>query len=321
MILQGIDFGHVFLASGALNFFGEGWPYHRLYKIMPGFDFSGATFISKTTTLYQRAGNMPLTAELQPKQLMPGCIKVYPLRGVVLNSVGLSGPGAETLFGLDRWQKIQKPFLLSFMAIDTTPKKREEEIRIFTDLLRRALPDFLTSIGLEINISCPNTQHNPNELIKEAVSQLEIASKLKIPLAVKLNVLASPYAVKEICDSGLCDGIECSNTIPWGQLPSKIHWHDLFGTTTSPLVNLGGGGLSGWPLVDIVADWIKDVRDIGITIPIIAGGGIGCRGSYMQDILRHKEAGSNGIVIGTAMMIRPWRIRKIIDLCNEVFHS
>ncbi|OGY95774.1 MAG: hypothetical protein A2543_01265 [Candidatus Komeilibacteria bacterium RIFOXYD2_FULL_37_8] len=319
MILQGIDFGNVFLASGALNFFGEGWPYHRLYKIMPGFDFSGATFISKTTTLYQRTGNMPLTANLQPKQLMPVCIKVYPFRGVVLNSVGLSGPGVQVLLNLNQWQKIQEPFLLSFMAVDTTPQKREEEIRIFTDLLRQALSDFLTPIGLEINISCPNTQHNPNELIKEVVSQLEIASKLRIPLMVKLNVLASPHAVKEICDSGLCDGIECSNTIPWGQLPDLVHWNDLFGVTISPLAKLGGGGLSGWPLVEIVTDWIKRVRDTGITIPIIAGGGIGCRRDYRQGILAHQEAGANGISIGTAMMIRPWRIRKIIDFGNKVF--
>lgn len=319
MILQSIDFGNVFLASGALNFFGEGWPYHKLYKMIPGFDFSGATFISKTSTLYQRAGNMPLTVELQPKQLMPSCIKVYPFRGVVLNSVGLSGPGIKALLELDKWQRLRKPFLLSFMAVDATPEKREEEVKIFTDLLGQAMADFSTQVGLEINISCPNTQHNPSELIREAVSQLEIASKLGIPLVIKLNILASSDAVKEICNSGLCDAIECSNTIPWGQIPEVISWHDLFDTTTSPLAHLGGGGLSGWPLIEIVADWIKRVRDVGIALPIIAGGGIGCRWSYEQDILAYKKAGADGIAIGTAMMLRPWRIRRIVDFSSQIF--
>lgn len=61
MNLRGINF-FIFVASGALNFFGEGWRFHKLYKrIFPkGFDFSGATFVSKTTTLNERKGNMEL---------------------------------------------------------------------------------------------------------------------------------------------------------------------------------------------------------------------------------------------------------------------
>jgi hypothetical protein len=31
MKLQGIDFGNVFVASGALNFFGEGWKHHAKF--------------------------------------------------------------------------------------------------------------------------------------------------------------------------------------------------------------------------------------------------------------------------------------------------
>ena len=63
-------FGRVFTASGTLNFFGDGWPYHKVYKKLFGeeFDFHGATFISKTTTYSSRIGNMFLKDNLQPSQ-------------------------------------------------------------------------------------------------------------------------------------------------------------------------------------------------------------------------------------------------------------
>ena len=37
--LKNINFGTIFVASGTLNFFGEGWPYHRLsavYSVLSG---------------------------------------------------------------------------------------------------------------------------------------------------------------------------------------------------------------------------------------------------------------------------------------------
>ena len=45
IVLKGIDFGCVF-AAGTLNFFGNGWPYHKIYcALFDGFDFTGATLI------------------------------------------------------------------------------------------------------------------------------------------------------------------------------------------------------------------------------------------------------------------------------------
>ena len=41
--LRGVSLGSVVTASGALNFFGQGWPYHQYYKFVPGFGFKGIT--------------------------------------------------------------------------------------------------------------------------------------------------------------------------------------------------------------------------------------------------------------------------------------
>lgn len=316
IVLRGIDFGCVFTASGTLNFFGNGWPYHWLYKkLFQGFNFTGAAFISKTTSLEPRQGNMPLDYRFQPKEFFPDCVKVKFFKGVVLNAVSLSGPGAKELLRYDYWQRKTKPFLISFMAVGETKKNRIEETRSFIFLLKEELDFFYEKVGLEINVSCPNTEHNSAELASEAIDYLRIASLLKIPLVVKLNVLVSNETVKRIVDSGLCDAIDISNTIPWGQLPERIDWKELFGSEKSPLARFGGGGLSGKPLLPIVAERIKDFRKAGITLPIIGGGGILSKNGV--NVL--KEAGADGVSIGVVSILRPWRVKGIIDYANKVF--
>lgn len=316
IILRGIKFGSVFVASGTSNYFGDGWPYHKIYKFLfPEFDFTGATLITKTTTFEPRIGNMPLGRGYQPKEFLPKCIKVKFSRGVVLNAVGLSGPGAEVLLREGKWQKITKPFLISFMAVGKTKEDRIEEMSRFVFLLKGELPFFHSKIGLEINISCPNTQHNPLELANEAISYLVIASALGIPLILKLNVLVSDEAVKKITDTGLCDAIDISNTIPWGQLPERINWKKLFGSNMSPLAHLGGGGLSGKPLLPIVCDKIKSLRRVGIRLPIIGGGGI----LHKNDVALIKKAGADAVSIGVVSILRPWRVKGIIDHANKIF--
>lgn len=316
MKLQGIEFGNVFTASGALNFFGEGWKHHRILKTLPGFNLNGATFVSKTTTLNRREGNMKLDANLQPVSLFPDCVRVYPIKKVILNSVGLSGPGAEPLFARGLWQKRTEPFLISFMATADTKEERLNEAKGFAKILARELPGFSAKIGLENNISCPNTSHDPSLLVGDAVDQLKVFADLDIPKVIKVNVLTPIEAIAEIAASGLCDAVTVSNTIPWGQLPEKINWQRIFGSTESPLKHLGGGGLSGCPLLPIVAEWIYRVRESGIMIPIIGGGGILKKSDV--DLLYHK--GASAVMIGSVTMLRPWRVKGIIERSDQVFN-
>ena len=110
LILQGIDYGPVQAASGAQGWFGEGYWYH---KWVPGLNWKGCTFVSKTTTLHARKGNMEVDERGRAKRLLPKCIVVKMRKGVVLNSVGLSGPGAEALFMMGGLQRRMRPFFLS----------------------------------------------------------------------------------------------------------------------------------------------------------------------------------------------------------------
>jgi dihydroorotate dehydrogenase len=312
-----IKFGRVSIASGTQGFFGEGYWYHPILHPF-GLDFDGADFAAKTTTFSYNKGFMPLDQNFTPRALFPDCIKVYPLKGLALNAVGLSGPGAKTLFEMGIWQERTKPFWLSFMAIGKTKAERIRELREYVALLKKYLPEFLGPVGLQINYSCPNTQHALEELLHEIWEGLTIAAELGIPLMPKLNILASPEAVRDISQHPNCDAVCISNTIPYGELFDRIPWKKWFGSSLkdkSPLAKYGGGGLSGKPLLPLLLEWIRKARAIGLTKPINAGGGI----VSLPDAISVFEAlgsDNDSIALGSIAFLRPWRVKKIIDAVN-----
>jgi len=329
MILKNTDYGNCFLASGSLNFFGDGWSYDERYKkYFSGFKevIETTTFVAKTTTFYPRPGNMPFDEQtLQPKEFKPKCIKVYPLKGAVLNAVGLSGPGAENLFKREKWQAFKRPFFISFMAsgeryieehgvITVKTIDKLKETNMFVDLLAEKLSCFDSPVGLQINVSCPNTKHDTKQLAKEAINYLEVCAKLKLPIDLKINVLMQTEIVREIEASGLCDMLTLSNTIPYGTSNLGIDW-SKFSRKDSPLANMGGGGLSGPPIFQTVLRRIRELREAGISMFIKGSGGI----SKVDDVDRMKLAGANAIEIGTVLILRPWRALDIVNRAKNVF--
>lgn len=320
MKLRGIEFGHIMAASGMQGFFGEGYWFHRF---VPGLNFRGCTFVSKTTTLHAREGNMPLRDDgITPKEWFPQCIHVSPADGVVVNSVGLSGPGALALFSSGRWQMRRKPFMISFMSIKKKPEERLQELREFVRLCLVYFPGMNAPVGLQINFSCPNVGVTHSGLVEEVGEALEIASVLNVPLMAKLVLTLPVEQAAAIAESPYCDALCVTNTVRYGDLPGQIHWIYMPGEGKSPLMNLDPenpdptrGGLSGWPLLRLNAKWIEDLRKTGCTIPINAVGGIMRR----KDVQVYKDAGADSVSIGSVAMLRGWRVRGIIKKANKVF--
>lgn len=309
MRLRGINFGHVLNSSGARNFDGSGWWYHRW---APGLDYTGTTFVAKTTTLHPRAGNMPLEG-LQPRDRLPDCIRVYPWKGMALNAVGLSGPGAEALLQKDVWHEQERPFFLSFMSIAASKAERLSELRQFILLLGRYLP-FKAPVGLQLNFSCPNVGLDPQKLVDEMKESLDLADILNIPLVPKISAAFPQRVMWDLEDDGApFDALSVSNTIPWGQLPNRIPWKKLFGTNTSPLARYGGGGLSGAPLLPIVVDWIRACRGTDFKKPIIGGGGI----LSIPDADQMIDAGADAVELGSMAMFRSWRFQGVVRHVNR----
>ena len=309
MKLKGIEFGKVLGASGVQGFFGEGYWFHKYLKPF-GLDFRNMTFVAKTTTLNQRDGNMPLRGNFTPREWMPKCIYVNHLRGIALNSVGLSGPGTRALFAATRWQMRQKPFFISFMSVEKTAKERLYELTVFVDIIKSYLPRFRAPVGLQINYSCPNAGVHIDGLLQEAEEGLSIASKLGIPLMPKFSVVLHPKVAREIAKHPACDAICISNTVPYGQMPDKIDWQKLFGPY-SPLDNYGGGGLSGKLLLPLLLEWLEEARNIGLEKPINAGGGILC----LKDAKKVMGL-ADSIFLGSIAFLRPWRVANIVRTIN-----
>lgn len=312
MKLRGIDFGNVLGASGVQGFFGEGYWFHNLWWLF-GLDFTGMTFVAKTMTFLPRKGNMSLTWNHTPQNLFPQCVKVKFLRGVMLNSVGLSNPGINMLLATGKWQERTKPFLLSIMSLADTTKERLEEFRIMVDMIGLYKDRFSAPFGLQINLSCPNTEHNPSELIDESAKVLEIASTLGMPLMPKYSIAsATIQSVLQLNDNPSCDAICVSNTLPFGW--KGVDWQNVWGSNVSPLAKLGGGGLSGKTLRPLVCSWIRRLREAGFTKPINGGGGILC----LKDVEHYHNAGASSIFLGSVAVLRPWRVKAIIKQANNL---
>lgn len=329
--LRGVNFGSVFNTAGARNFFGEAdkiggdWRQHKPFHLIPGYDWNGVTFISKTTTLGERSGNLDLHSDLQPKKFLPSCIYVDWFKGVALNDISLSGPGAVALLNLNSWQNFTEPLLISFMSAAETAKDRLKETTAFCGIIKRLRYRFKVRFGLEFNDSCPNAGHDPQVLITEAAKKLRAARQIlpDVPIFWKINALTSPWEVKEVIDTGYGDAISVSNTIPWLQNATwtskpetQIDWLALFGDPISPLERRGfsKGGLSGWPLINLVVEWVTVARQIGITLPIKAEGGI----QKKNDISRLAVVGANAIGLGSVSFLRPWRLKGLINYGNSV---
>lgn len=314
-------FGPVWGASGVQGFFGEGYWYQELFaRYIPGYSFRGVTFVAKTATAEPQAGNMPLNEDgISPREKRPSCIKVglwQILWGVMLNAVGLSNIGIASLIDKGRWQEISEPFMISIMAVGRTRGDREAEMRAIVQKLATIIPTLKTVVAVQLNVSCPNTEHavEANAFVVETLSLLSILSTLGVPVFVKVNALAKVGDVKRISHHGACSGFIVSNTIPWAAIPTGMKYL-FFGSRTSPLASLGGGGLSGWPLRRMVCKWVRAARAADIKKHINAGGGIfGLFGVWSV-----YRAGADSISLGSIAAVRPWMLGPTIAFARWLF--
>jgi dihydroorotate dehydrogenase (NAD+) catalytic subunit len=312
MRLRGVEWGHVLNASGARGFTGEGYWFHELLQPL-GLRYGGSTFVTKTTTLMRRPGNMPLDEDSQPLALWPDCIVVKPWSGVVLNAVGLSGPGAKEILKRLSVRRDVSRVVVSFMSVENDSKARVSEALSFVQMFESFVEEKRAeNVALQVNFSCPNVGLDTSHLVEEVAQVLDGTVKLGVATMIKLNALVPPETACDLAKHAGCDAVVCSNTIPWGQRPDAIDWKCLFGST-SPLNKYGGGGLSGKPLLPIVEEWIRRAMEAGMSKPLVGGGGILCP----ADADRLLDAGASAIELGSVSILRPWRVASIIAHVNQ----
>jgi dihydroorotate dehydrogenase len=323
-LIGGIKVAPVLPMSGAVSFFREiPWPHHEQLKKLFGkwFTFVGTTFVAKTTTVGPRVGNMPMKEDgITPKERKPKCIILNVwnwLLGVMLNAVGLSGPGAEALFAMGYWQRYTENFMLSFMSVEKDMELRLAEFERYLIILVKYLPQFIARIILQANMSCPNVKMEKKSddlLYRECLGFLDLALRYipGVPILFKINVFMSPDVMVRLQDHPSFGGVCVSNTLPWDSLKWWQKWlyfpSSIF-TGKSPLHHLGGGGVSGTPLRSLVEEWVWKARRAGFTRHINAGGGI----QHRKHVTRMKFAGADSVSIGAVFNLRPWRLLGIIE--------
>lgn len=313
MRLRGIEFGSALSASGTQGFFGEGYWFHKPFEKAGLLSFDDATFVAKTVTLLGNKGNMKLNSDSSPKLWFPSCIKANPLSGNMLNSVGLSNFGLGYYLGDGQWQKRDRPFWISLMSLAPTSEKRLSEFELMAEMLSLYQNDFSAPFGIQINLSYPNTEHDPSEIMKEAEAILNILNSIGVPLMLKYSIATAPIpAIMKLNDNPYCDAICVSNTLPYNW--EGIDWNKAWGSEVSPLADLGGGGLSGKALRPLVCRYIALLRESGFTKPINGGGGIFCQ----EDVRKYYHAGASSIFIGSVAVLAPWQVKPIITTANNL---
>lgn len=315
-----IRFQRVQCASGTRGFFGEGYSFHKLTRP----DFRGTTLVGKTMTLRLRLdpskkqGNMPLKADgITPAEFYPRCIVARPWTGAAVNAVGLSNPGAERIWATGRYQALAEPFIVSVMGLGDTLEERMREMRDLVDILAGKIDACKSPFGVEYNIWCPNVRH-ADDAVGETLRALDMLGELDLPVFVKIACTISVDKAATIAQHPAVTGIVCSNTVAWDDLRTLgIELWQYFGTDVSPLAHLGGGGVSGEPIRELVLTWLDDARRFGFPKPITGCGGIRCA-DHARD---HIRAGVSAVQIGSMTFTAPHRVASTIAGAFECFSS
>ncbi len=330
LTLRGVRYESVIDAAGVRNFHKKGYQFHLLFCLF-GLRFYGSSFVTKTTTLLARPGNMPLKNDgATPKEWMPRCIIRNKRKKMVLNAVGLTGKGLEFYIQAGWWQKFTEPFQISVMSLQTTPEGRQAELEgIFSRLAAaKKYERFRADWGVQVNLSCPKGGLNPNDLIDEVVPMLEMAKKAlpqSVSLTLKFGPEVHPRSMIRIANHRRCDALCFCNTLPFGKQPlwaretPPVNWKELFGTDDPKESQMArrfpgfAGGLSGAPLKPFVLEWLRAVRALGIQKPIIAGGGL----LSAEDAVLAFDAGADAVSFGSIAMLAPTKVASAIKGAHE----
>ncbi len=267
--------GHVFeymSASGALGFDGKGWPWEQPLRLVGLLKPSLFTSVIKTLTRESTRGNLRW---YNPAK----CVR--PISGGVANAAGLTNPGV-------RWwcrkigPKVDSKKIPLVGSIFGEPEELAE--------MARMLDDF-DLVGLEINASCPNTGTDILRDTAKVIASCKIVkANSRLPLILKISVAHDAEQIVE----GVGDSIEALSI-------NSVPWEMAFPGDESPLVKLGGGGVSGKIAQPFTWGLVKKLAGL-TSIPVI-----GPSVWDFSDLEKVRNLGARAISFGSIFLRYPWR--------------
>lgn len=268
--------GHSFqlmAASGALAFDGRGWPWEWPLRWMGLLDPKLFTIVTKTLTRKPRRGNL--------RWSHPWSVVKRVGRDGVVNAIGLTNKG------FDWWISEVAPTIPEdYRIIVSLEADDETDILFMLEGLRGQ-----NILGVELNLSCPNTPASDSRTTDHILKIGRAASACSpFPLIAKLSCMHDYTAVAR----GIAGSVEAISI-------NSIPWPVLFPDVKSPLHHFGGGGVSG--KIIQLHTW-KMVHELSkaSTIPII-----GPSIWDYDDIQKVIDHGASAVSFGSVFVFHPWR--------------
>ncbi len=268
--------GHSFefmAASGALAFDGRGWPWEWPLRWTGLLDPSLFTIVVKTLTRHPRPGNLRWT---HPWSVIKN------LRGGVVNAIGLTNGGIEW------WLEVVAPTMPRHYHIIVSLEGNDPGETV--DMVHLLKGQKIR--GIELNLSCPNTESTSSRSTETMLQVCHTAAKASpFPVIAKLSY-AHDY--RTIVQGLKGSGIQAIsiNSIPWSVIyPGK----------KSPLAKFGGGGVSGKIAQPYTWEMIREIAKIS-KIPVI-----GPSVWDYEDIQKIFDLGASAVSFGSIFVSHPWK--------------
>jgi len=266
------------VASGALAFDGRGWLWERPLVWLGLIKPELFTVVIKTLTLTPRKGNLrwwkPWT-----------CVRLIP-RGAV-NKVGLTNPG------IDWWcNKVAPTINFQKYPIVGSISGEKDELKEMAKKLNH-----FELVGLEVNVSCPNTGHalEMAELVINSVKTVKFISRHPIIVKVSVNqdYLAIAHGLTRIAEA------ISINSVPWETVFANSKRTPLW--KLEKQVGGGGGGVSGKPAQKYNWEAVEALTKQG-SLPVI-----GPSIMEFEDMEIVKKLGAKAYSFGTIHLRTPWK--------------
>ncbi len=216
--------------------------------------------------------------------------RVAEFPGGMLNSVGLANPGLDQVVGHDLPWLAQR-LTHTQVLVNVVGNDAGE----FAEVVR-GLEPHAGFMGVELNLSCPNTAAGGIEFGSDVGSVREVVSRCRAetrkPLFVKLSpVLPDITGMVEVARDNGADGVSLINTFPGMAL-------DQGG---SPRLGSGHGGVSGPALLALGVLAVARVARRMTNFPVIGVGGV----RTADEVRQYLRAGASLVAIGTAALAHP----------------
>ena len=211
----------------------------------------------------------------------------------MLNCIGLQNPGVDVFLCkiLPRIKQLDTPIIVNING------NVQEDYAYLAEVL-----DESGVVGIEVNISCPNTRHGCMAfgVIPETAANVtaEVKKRTRLPVIVKLSPNVTDITeIARAVEAAGADAVSLINTLVGMAIDTRT-WQPVLGNVV--------GGLSG-PAVKPVALRMVWQTAQAVKIPVIGMGGI----TSANDAVEFLLAGASAMAVGTANFVNPRAISDI----------